>query len=245
MSSAATTCVVLQPKGTTRNALLSPSVLAAATENKPTVAAAAAIVRRATAPDAIGTWKWKEYTVHLFGYKTGKADTENKHELPPPHDKVLLFGEAVLFATLNKTGTLATFGTADYTKFYNETLGGFDDIGSEDSDTEDEEDDEEGEEVDEEVAAEDDAGAEEEESESESEEEEEDEEEEAAGAAARAPVRRAAVARGTGARSAAAKRNAKKLPAWYSIPPLKAEPYLLQKASAGGAAGQLACVSKN
>ena len=236
MSAAATTCVVLQPKGTMRNAQLSPAVLAAATGNKPTAAAAAAVVRRATPPDSIGTWKWKEHTVHLFGYKTGKADTENKHELPPPHDKVLLFGEAVLFATLNKTGVLATFGTADYTKFYNETLGGFDDIGSEDSDTDDEEeDDEEGEEVEEEAAPEEEAGAEEEESESESEEEEEEEEEEAAAPAARAPLRRAAAARGTGARSAAAKRNAKKLPVWYSIPPLKAEPYLLQKTPVGGA----------
>lgn len=235
MSAAATTCVVLQPKGTMRNAQLSPAVLAAATANKPTAAAAAAVVRRATPPDAIGTWKWKDHTVHLFGYKTGKADTENKHELPPPHDKVLLFGEAVLFATLNKTGVLATFGTADYTKFYNETLGGFDDIGSEDSDTDDEEDEEEGEEVEEEAAAEE-VGAEEEEEESESEsEEEEEDEEEAPPPVARVAVRRAPAARGTGARSAAAKRNAKKLPAWYSIPPLKAEPYLLQKMPAGGA----------
>ena len=231
--SAATTCVVLQPKGTMRNAQLSATVLAAATDNKPTPAAAAAVVRRATPPDAIGTWKWKDYTVHLFGYKTGKADTENKHEIPPPHDKVLLFGEAVVFATLNKTGVLATFGSADYTKFYNETLGGFDDIGSEDSDTEEEEEDEDGEEVEEEAAAEEEAIEDDvSSSESESEEEEEDEEETAA-PVVRPAARRAA--RGANPRSAAAKRNAKKLPPWYSIPPLTAEPYLLQKTPAGGA----------
>lgn len=234
--SAATTCVVLQPKGTTRNAQLSAAVLAAATDNKPTPAAAAAVVRRATPPEFIGNWKWKDQTVHLFGYKTGKADTENKHEIPPPHDKVLLFGEAVLFATLNKTGVLATFGTAEYTKFYNETLGGFDDIGSEDSDTEDEEDDEDGEEVEEEAAAEEEA-VEDDVSSSESESEEEEEEEEEAAAPVTRPVpRRAPAVRGAAnPRSAAAKRNAKKLPPWYSIPPLTAEPYLLQKTPAGGA----------
>lgn len=220
------TCVVLQPKGTMRNAQLSPAVLAAATDNKPTAAAAAAVFRRATPPDEIGTWRWKDHTVHLFGYKTGKADTENKHEIPPPHDKVLLFGEAVLFATLNKTGLLASFGTAEYTKFYNEILGGFDDIGSEDSDTADEEEEEE---PAEEVGAEE-VAEEEEESESEVEEEEEEEEEAPRPVARRAP----AAARGGGRATAASKRNAKKLPAWYSLPELKAEPYLLHKTPAVG-----------
>jgi len=236
MSTSPMTCVVLQPKGTSRNAQLSPAVLAVAADNKPTAAAAAVVVRRATPPDAIGTWKWKDHTVHLFGYKTGKADTENKHELPPPHDKVLLFGEVVMFATLNKTGVLTGFGTAEYTKFYNETLGGFDDIGSEDSDTEDEEDEEEEEEpaAEEEAVVEEEA-AEESESEEEEEEEEEAEEAEEEAPAPRPVAKRAAAARGGGRATAASKRNAKKLPAWYSIPPLKAEPYLLQKTPAGGA----------
>jgi hypothetical protein len=119
-------CTVLQPKGTTRNAMIP------AGETKlPAAGVIAGVLRRVGAPELIGTWKKDGLVVHLFGYKSGKAGTENKHELPPPHDKVLLFGEAVVVGT--RSSDLVTFGTAEYTKFYNSAFGGFDDIGSEDS----------------------------------------------------------------------------------------------------------------
>ena len=82
-----TYCIVLQPKSTTRNVQVGESWLA---EGKPSPAAAGAILRRATLPELIGTWTWKAaagtQTLHLYGYKSGKAGTENKHELPPPFD---------------------------------------------------------------------------------------------------------------------------------------------------------------
>ena len=52
-------CLVLQPKGTTRNATL-PAERTEVLDG----AAACAILRRATAPELIGTWKSVSYT-HL------------------------------------------------------------------------------------------------------------------------------------------------------------------------------------
>jgi hypothetical protein len=121
---------------------------------------------------------------------------------------VLLFGEAVVVAT--RSGDLVSFGTAEYTKFYNTAFGGFDDVGSEDSlsDMEDaepdmDEEEEDAEEV-ESVAS------------SESEElpiEEEEEEERPR------PV----------PKLVKPKRTNKKIPAWFSVPELEPEAYTLVK----------------
>ena len=188
-------CVVLQPKGTTRNALLPATAISEAA--LPTAAGVGAILRRATPPEAIGTWAWTGLVLHLFAYKTGKAGTENKHELPPPHDTALLFGEAVILAT--KNNVLVSFSATDFTKFYNDANGGFEDLESEESGEEEEE--EEEEEVEEEVGAEE---------EGEVVEEEEEEEE---------PVRRPAP------KVSKSKRTNKKMAAWFALPELEAEQY--------------------
>jgi DNA-directed RNA polymerase subunit M/transcription elongation factor TFIIS len=147
-------CVILQPKGTSRNAMLP-----ADQKELLSTAGVGTILRRATAPELIGTYKWNGMTLHLFGYKTGKAGTENKHELPPPHDKVLLFGDVVLIAT--KGSQMVSFATTDYQKFNNEGHGGFEDIGSHDSEDEDaDEEDEEDLDEEEEIEDEDDAAEE-------------------------------------------------------------------------------------
>lgn len=88
-------------------------------------AAVGAILRRATTPEFIGFWPCPDradtgMVIHFYGYKTGKAGTENKHEVLPPYDTSPLFGEAVVFAM--KDGALVSFSTTDYTKFYNDTL---------------------------------------------------------------------------------------------------------------------------
>ena len=138
-------CLILQPKGTTRNATL-PNDRTEVLD----CAAACALLRRATAPELIGTWKWVKQgapisegavTVYLFGYKTGKAGTENKHELPPPHDTILLFGEALLCAT--QRDSLISFDANMFKNFYNELNGGFDDLDEDEDDDEEEEEEEE------------------------------------------------------------------------------------------------------
>jgi DNA-directed RNA polymerase subunit M/transcription elongation factor TFIIS len=195
-------CVILQPKGTYRNALLP-----ADQKDMLTPAAVGGILRRAIAPELIGTYKWSGMTLHLFGYKTGKAGTENKHELPPPHDKVLVFGDIVVIATKGSAQQLLTFATADYQKFQTEDHGGLDDVGSHDSETDEEDDDEE---VDEEEVEEEEDVVEESEEEKSVVTEVVEEEEEAP-----RPVRKPS--------AAAIKRNNKKLPAWYVHTQLTAE----------------------
>ncbi len=205
-----TYCLVLQPKGTTRNAQLNADVL---TEGKPSGKLVSTLLRRAQEPGFTGTYKYGANMIHLYGYNTGKAGTENKHELPPPHDKVLLFGEAVLFMTAG--GKFVSFADAEYKKWYNTALGGFEELGEEDSDTEDEED---GEEEAEEEEEEEEAVEEEEEETAEPDlpvEEEEEEEE-----APRRPPPKVSKA----------KRNLKRVPAWYSTTELVPEPYTLSKA---------------
>jgi hypothetical protein len=190
-------CLVLQAKGTTRNATL-PAERTEVLDCD----AACSILRRATAPELIGTFKWGAMTVYLFGYKTGKAGTENKHELPPPHDTVLLFGEALLCAT--QAGALVSFDANMFKNFYNELNGGFDDLDDEEEDDADD-DEEEDEEEEEEAAAEEDEEV--------VEEVPEDEEEEAP------PVRIVKVAK--------AKKGSKKVPAWFSLQELTPEKYEL------------------
>jgi hypothetical protein len=190
-------CLVLQTKGTTRNALIP----AGRTELLD-AAAAGTLLRRTTNPEYIGKWKWNNMFVHLFAYKTGKAGTENKHELPPPHDTILLFGEALLCATLNNV--LVSFGAAEYKTFYNDINKGFEDLDSEDDEINesDEEEEEEEEEVEEEA------------DEAEAVPEEEEEEEEL-----RIPVPKVVKS----------KKPNKKIPTWFSIPELEPEVYTLVK----------------
>jgi hypothetical protein len=203
-------CVILQPKGTSRNAVIPTPESLIQSGGGVDTAAIGGILRRTAAPVLIGTWKWNGCVIHLFGYKTGKAGTENKHEIPPPHDKGLLFGEAVVIAT--KGGAVLSFSSAEYTKFYNEAYGGFEDLGSEDS-----EDDGEEEEEEEEEEAEPEAEAEAEEEE-EPEADVPDEEDDEPARPAPKPVA-----------PSKAKRGGKKMPTWYAQPDMEPEAYVLRR----------------
>lgn len=132
-------------------------------------------LKKKTEPEYIGSYGYKSKYLHLFGYQTGKAGTENKHELPPPHDSMLLFGDILIVVTLseNSYSQPIPFKPEDYEAFYTHAFGGFDDL---DEDGEEEEDLEE--EIEEEL--EDKKEAEVEEGEAEEVEEEVEEEEEEA-----------------------------------------------------------------
>uniref|UniRef100_A0A6C0KXJ8 Uncharacterized protein n=1 Tax=viral metagenome TaxID=1070528 RepID=A0A6C0KXJ8_9ZZZZ len=110
------------------------------------------VLKRAKAPALIGSWPWQKLTLSLYGYKEGRAGTENKNELPPPHDEVLLFGDACIVA---KSGSAVTsFTVEQYKKFYNTKFGGFEDIGDgEEEEEEEEEEDEEEEDFEEDEGA--------------------------------------------------------------------------------------------
>jgi DNA-directed RNA polymerase subunit M/transcription elongation factor TFIIS len=132
------------------------------------------ILKKKTTPQVLGTYEYGSLRLTLFGYKDGRAGSENKHELPPPLDDVLLFGDVVLIASkVNQDWKHpVNFSPEQYEKFYNKQFGGFDDVGSEDSDTEEDE-----LEIEAEAEVEAEPEAEEEEEEEEEEEDDEDEEE--------------------------------------------------------------------
>lgn len=57
------------------------------------------LLKKKSAPAELGTYTFQSNTLTLFGYTEGKAGTENKHELPPPHDNLLCFGDILLVAS--------------------------------------------------------------------------------------------------------------------------------------------------
>lgn len=100
-----------------------------------------ATLKKKETPQKLGDYKYKQLFLTLYGFTKGRAGTENKHELPPPHDTLLPFGDILVVAT-NSSGKAVAFKPEDYETFYTKMFGGFDDIDSEDSETEDEEEEE-------------------------------------------------------------------------------------------------------
>ena len=201
-------CIVLQAKGNSKNAVIPADRCG----ESPNADLASAILRRANKPVPIGTWKWSGHVLHLFGYKTGKSGTENKHELPPPFDSAELFGDAVIMAVKTGENKLANFGVAEYTKFYKDGHNGIEENESEHGDDSDSESEGSESEPEEEPEAESEP---EDESDSEPEPDAESDEE----SVVHAPV----------PKLVKTKRNNKKMPTWYTIPQLTPEPYTLSK----------------
>lgn len=84
----------------------------------------------------VNTWITKSSVkIHLYAKDDGRAGQENKYDFPPPVDQTLFFGTCVL---AKNDGDLSL---NEWEQIYEELFGGFEDIGSEDS----EEDDDEGE----------------------------------------------------------------------------------------------------
>ena len=84
------------------------------------------ILKRKETPLCLGTYEFEKYILHLFGYSFGKAGTENKHELPPPFDQALYFGDILIIVSHkeNTWTTPVTFTTEQYETFYNKQYGG-------------------------------------------------------------------------------------------------------------------------
>jgi hypothetical protein len=82
------------------------------------------------------TWeveiKNRKFNVQLYAKKTGRAGQENKYEFPPPVDNSLFFGNCLLVDVDND------LKLNDWSLIYEQLYGGFEDIGSEDSEDEDE-----------------------------------------------------------------------------------------------------------
>ena len=98
-------------------------------------------LKKKKAPTQIGTYAWKSNTLFLFGYTDGKAGTENKHELPPPHDTQLIFGDIVVMMSKDKRSfaKLLPIKQDDYETFYTQVFEGFESLDEEEADEAEEE----------------------------------------------------------------------------------------------------------
>lgn len=89
------------------------------------------------------TWKVNsndtEYHISLYGKITGKANTENKFEFPPPVDNVLFFGNCILANVVN--GVVTELDGENWGMIYDYLYGEFENLSEEEADDEDEEED--------------------------------------------------------------------------------------------------------
>ena len=69
--------------------------------------------------------------IHVYGKVTGRAGQENKYELPPPIAETLFFGTVVLVAKVDENPVSLT--VEEWDAMSEALMGGFEDIGSEDT----------------------------------------------------------------------------------------------------------------
>lgn len=100
------------------------------------------IIKKKTHISFIGDYTYESITISLFGYTSGKAGTENKHELPPPHNSVQLYSDSLIIASKDTSWTNPiNFTTEQYEKFYQHAFeNGNEDYNSEDDSMEEEDD---------------------------------------------------------------------------------------------------------
>jgi DNA-directed RNA polymerase subunit M/transcription elongation factor TFIIS len=91
--------------------------------------------------DLVATYEWDNNYIFMFGAIDGKAGTENQHELPPPHDSNLIFGDILVIVSTEKNYTNPViFTTLNYEKFYQHVFEGFDDSDDDEEVVDEEED---------------------------------------------------------------------------------------------------------
>ena len=78
------------------------------------------------------------YDIYLFGKSTGRANTENKYDFPPPVDELLFFGNCILVSCFHGTDIVDNLTITQWDNIYESLFGGFEDLGSQDSSEEDE-----------------------------------------------------------------------------------------------------------
>lgn len=83
-----------------------------------------------------------KFVVCVYGKTNGRANQENKYDFPPPIDNTLFFGNVLLI--MEKEDNFVSMTTSKWKTIYEDLFGGFEEIGSQDSeDDEDEEDEDE------------------------------------------------------------------------------------------------------
>ena len=81
-------------------------------------------------------WKLQDFTISIYGWKEGNVGNENKTELPPPEDTDLYFGDILVIKNNGKK--LLNMTLKDYNVFIDTANGGFEDLGSDDTESDNE-----------------------------------------------------------------------------------------------------------
>ena len=87
------------------------------------------------------TWKYNNKWVSVYSKDTGRANSENKYDLPPPIDKDLYFGSLLIIMHNNETPVdkeVCDFDKETWLKVYEKLFGGFDDLCEEEEESEEE-----------------------------------------------------------------------------------------------------------
>jgi DNA-directed RNA polymerase subunit M/transcription elongation factor TFIIS len=56
-------------------------------------------LKKKSEPEKLGYYQDDDKYIFMFGYSEGKKGTENKHELPPPYNDKVYYGDIILIAT--------------------------------------------------------------------------------------------------------------------------------------------------
>jgi len=84
------------------------------------------------------TFKIGDEYVELWAKDQGKANTENKYDMPPPVDTALYFGTCCLFKTNEAGESIEGLTVKEWEKMYETLFGGFEDLNTEEEPSEDE-----------------------------------------------------------------------------------------------------------
>jgi transcription elongation factor S-II len=77
--------------------------------------------------DLVGSYPYKTSTIFLFGATSGAEGTENNHQLPPPYDINMVYGEIIVVASKDEGSfeVPVEFTTEEYEQFYSKSFGGY------------------------------------------------------------------------------------------------------------------------
>ena len=87
------------------------------------------------------TWNYKNNYYSIFSKDKGRANSENKYDLPPPLDNELYFGSMIIIkhtGKIPKSNQVVDLEDKEWLKLYEHLFGGFEDLGDEDSVSEEE-----------------------------------------------------------------------------------------------------------
>lgn len=91
-----------------------------------TVAAIQQFLKHKKGVECLATYKAKPFYLHLFGLVEGPEDSQNQHQLPPPHETTAVFGDIVLVASKDAKSfeTAVHFKPDQYEEFYTKMFDG-------------------------------------------------------------------------------------------------------------------------